>query len=102
MNAMRALLGLEPTYISGGNPKLRLAVTDKILMLPALDEKGEPIPDPQTGRPLPGYAQTMVSARPDVMALFINLRKHEEFEVSQQENVEIGRKGVEPIQKMGA
>lgn len=97
-NAMRALLGLEPNYISGGNPKLRLAVTDKILMLPALDEKGEPIPDPRTGQPLPGYAQTMVNARPDVMALFVNLRKHEEYEAAQQENVEIGRKGVKPIQ----
>jgi hypothetical protein len=99
MNAMRALLGLEPEYISGGNPKLRLGVTQKILSLPALDEKGEPIVDEVSGQPLPGYAQTMVAARPDVKALFINLMKHEQFESDQQENVEIGRIGVEPIQQ---
>lgn len=102
MNAMRALLGLEPKYISGGNPKLRGQVTQKILTLPALDEKGQPIQDPATGRMLPGYAQTMVSARPDVAALFENLLKHEQFESEQQDNVEIGRKGVKPIQNMGA
>lgn len=102
MNAMRALLGLEPNYISGGNPKLRLGVTEKILSLPALDEKGQPIIDAATGQPLPGYAQTMVNARPDVLALFQNLMKHEQFEADQQENVEIGRIGVEPIQKMGS
>jgi hypothetical protein len=98
-NAMRALLGLEPKYISGGNPKLREQVTQKILSLPALDEKGQPIPDPMTGQPLPGYAQMMVNARPDVRALFVNLLKHEQFEADQQDNVEIGRKGVKPIQE---
>jgi hypothetical protein len=98
-NAMRALLGLEPKYVSGGNPKLRLGVTQKILSLPALDEKGQPIIDAATGQPLPGYAQTMVNARPDVAALFMNLMKHEQFEADQQENVEIGRIGVEPIQQ---
>ncbi len=99
MNAMRALLGLEPNYISGGNPKLRGQVTQKILSLPMLDAKGQPIPDPATGQPLPGYAQTMVNARPDVAALFENLLKHEQFEADQQDNVEIGRKGVKPIQE---
>lgn len=99
-NAMRALLGLEPKYISGGNPKLRQAVTQKILTLPALDEKGQPIVNEQTGQVLPGYAQTMVTARPDVAALFMNLLKHEQFEADQMSNVEIGRKGVKEIQSM--
>jgi hypothetical protein len=98
LNLMKALSGIEPKYVSGGNPKLREQVTRDILAMPAIDPKGQPIVG-ENGRPLPGRAQFIASADPTAATLVENLLKHEEFEGKQQDNVEIGRKGVRELQR---
>jgi hypothetical protein len=97
-NLMKALSGIEPDYVSGGNPKLRAQVIQSILDMPAIDDKGQPIPDPQTGGPMPGRARMIALNDPTAGTLVQNLLKHEQFESEQQDNVEIGRKGVKELQ----
>jgi hypothetical protein len=94
------LLGLEPDYrkLEGGNPALRKQVLQSHAMRPALDDKGQPIPGPD-GRPLPGRVNEILRTFPDSLALYQNLIKAEDFQEAQQQNKEIGRTGVKPIQQ---
>jgi hypothetical protein len=98
LNLVLALNGVEPDYLSGGNPKLRAQLTQSILNMPAIDPKGQPIMDPNTGRPYPGRARAITMSDPTAATLVENLMKHEDFESAQQDNVEIGRKGVKQLQ----
>ena len=95
---MRALNGLEPLYQQGGNPELKKQVTLQALQRPAIDDKGKPIVDEGTGQPLPGRVAQIAMQHPDVAALITNLLKSYEFNIDQQKNVEIGRKGVKQLQ----
>lgn len=96
-NLVYALNGVEPDYVSGGNPKLREEVTMEILRQPAMDTDGKPVLT-DTGMVHPGRAQMIVATDPTAATLVENLLKHEQFEGQQQDNVEIGRKGVKELQ----
>lgn len=100
-NALRVLNGIEAEYVSGGNPKLRAQITKSIFTMPTLDENGQPMVDENTGQVIPGRPSNLYNTSPDVRALADNLMKHEEFEAAQQDNREVGRKGVKQMQEPG-
>ena len=62
-----------------------------------MDDKGQPIIG-EDGQPMPGRARAIAMGDPTANALVQNLLKHDEFEGQQQDNVEIGRKGVKQLQ----
>lgn len=100
-NLLMALNGIEPDYTSGGNPKLRSQVITSILSTPAMEPSGKPVVDEMTGQPLPSRPAMLANQDPTVRSLVENLLKHEDFEAAQQDNVEVGRKGVKQLQPMG-
>jgi hypothetical protein len=69
-----------------------------ILDMPAIDPTGQVLTNPQTGQPLPGRARAIAMSDPTANTLVENLMKHEQFEGEQQDNVEIGRRGVKQLQ----
>jgi hypothetical protein len=98
-NLMRNLLGIETQYRQkGGDPDTRIATIQSILQAPATDEAGKPIMGPD-GRPAPGRAGQIYLNMPSVAALVDKTIQNEAFIKEQQNNVQVGKTGVQPVQQ---
>jgi hypothetical protein len=96
-----ALNGIEKPYLTGKNHAARLQMFQQLINMPAMDDSGQPITDPNTGQPVPGRVARIIQENPDAAALVMNRLKFEEMQAQQLENADIGRKGVEPMQPAG-
>lgn len=96
-----ALNGIEKPYLAGKNHAARLQMLQQLIQMPAMDDKGQPITDPQTGQPVPGRVARLMQENPDAAALVMNRLKFEQMQAQQLENADIGRRGVQPMQPAG-
>lgn len=98
-NLMRNLNGMEAEYQEkGGDPALQMQHTQALLQQPAMDEKGQPIMDPQTGRPMPGRAAQLYQSDPAVSTLVNRNLMNLGFRIQQNQNSDTGKLGVKPFQ----
>lgn len=96
-NLMRNLNGLESKYREkGGNPQLRIQHTQQLLQQPAIDDKGNVVRDPATGRPQPGRAGQIYLSDPAAASLVDRTMQNEQMILDQQNNIQVGKTGVKP------
>jgi hypothetical protein len=96
-----ALNGIEKPYLAGKNHQARAQMIEQLVNMPAMDDQGNPLTDPQTGQPVPGRIARIMQENPDAAALVMNRLKFEQMQAMQLENADIGRKGVKPTQPGG-
>jgi hypothetical protein len=96
-----ALNGIEKPYLAGKNHAARAQMIEQLINMPAMDEDGNPIADPQTGQPVPGRIARIMQQNADAAALVMNRLKFEQTQAMQLENADIGRRGVSPTQPTG-
>lgn len=97
-----ALQGIESPYVAGKNHAARAAMLEQLINMPATDEQGQPLTDPQTGQQVPGKIARTMQQDPDVAALVMKRHKFETFQAQQMQNADTGRLGVEPGQPQAA
>lgn len=93
------LNGIEDKYVVGKNHAFREKMFIALSQQQAMDEKGQPIPNGDTGEAIPGRGPRIIMENPDVAALVQKRIKFEHMQQQQQDvNPTIGRLGIDPEQ----
>jgi hypothetical protein len=92
-----ALNGIEKPYIKGKNHAMRAQLLQQLIEMPLI-QKGQPVMDETTGRPMPNRILRIIQENPDVAELVKKRIEFETIQAQQFENAEIGRTGVQPTQ----
>lgn len=98
-----ALNGLELPYVRGKNHAARADIMAQLAQMPAMDEKGQPIPDPESGQAMPGRVARILMENPDTAGIWNKRFQWETFEAQQLNNARDGKNGgIAPSQPQAA
>jgi hypothetical protein len=95
-----ALQGIDSPFVEGKDHESRAAMIQQLIEMPALDDKDQPMLNPQTGQPIPGRVARIMQENPDAAAAVLRRLKFEQFWAAQGKNAVEGRRGVKTLQQV--